>query len=212
VYSHPADSWDRAYRGHGHRCRLRQRRSLPEGTRLCCVPRRRSTVPRQYSTGGKARLLGISKRGNVYLRKILIHGARAAVLRIKRDRAPIGAWLDALDARAPKNVVVVAMANKLARIAWAVLRPVHRSERNGVACHFGCTGSLRSYRISAAHCISGTRRRVRTFDSRPLADCPLLISILSFTALLAYRIRSSRRIPNGWWRRGLRAAMCRSFE
>jgi transposase len=39
----------------------------------------------------------------------------------KRDRAPIGAWLDALDARAPKNVVVVAMANKLARIAWAVL-------------------------------------------------------------------------------------------
>jgi hypothetical protein len=51
----------------------------------------------------------------------LIHGARAAVLRIKRDRAPIGAWLDALDARAPKNVVVVAMANKLARIAWAVL-------------------------------------------------------------------------------------------
>lgn len=78
-------------------------------------------VPRQYSTGGKAKLLGISKRGNVYLRKILIHGARAAVLRMKRDRAPIGAWLDALDARAAKNVVVVAMANKLARIAWAVL-------------------------------------------------------------------------------------------
>jgi len=78
-------------------------------------------VPRQYSTGGKTKLLGISKRGNVYLRKVLIHGARAAVLRIKRDRAPIGAWLDALDARAPKNVVVVAMANKLARIAWAVL-------------------------------------------------------------------------------------------
>jgi transposase len=47
--------------------------------------------------------------------------ARAAALRIKRDRAPIGAWLDALDARAPKNVVVVATANKLARIAWAVL-------------------------------------------------------------------------------------------
>ena len=78
-------------------------------------------VPRQYSTGGKAKLLGISKRGNAYLRKVLIHGARAAVLRIKRDRARIGAWLDALDARAPKNVVVVAMANKLARIAWAVL-------------------------------------------------------------------------------------------
>ena len=79
-------------------------------------------VPQQYSTGGKARLLGISKRGNVYLRKILIHGARAAVLRIKRHRAPIGAWLDALDARAPKNVVVVAMANKLARIAGPCCR------------------------------------------------------------------------------------------
>jgi transposase len=78
-------------------------------------------VPRQYSTGGNTRLFGISKRGNPYLRKILIHGARAAVLHIKRDRAPIGAWLDALDARAPKNVVIVAMANKLARIAWAVL-------------------------------------------------------------------------------------------
>ncbi len=78
-------------------------------------------VPRQYSTGGKAKLLGISKRGNIYLRKVLIHGARAAVLRITRDRAAIGAWLDRLDARAPKNVVVVAMANKLARIAWAVL-------------------------------------------------------------------------------------------
>ena len=78
-------------------------------------------VPRQYSTGGKTKLLGISKRGNVYLRKVLIHGARAAVLRMKRDRVLIGAWLDALDARAPKNIVVVAMANKLARIAWAVL-------------------------------------------------------------------------------------------
>jgi transposase len=78
-------------------------------------------VPRQYSTGGKAKLFGISKRGQEYLRRILIHGARAAVLHIKRDRTPIGAWLDALDARAHKNVVIVAMANKLARIAWAVL-------------------------------------------------------------------------------------------
>ena len=78
-------------------------------------------VPRQYSTGGKARLFSISKRGNVYLRKMLIHGARAAVLRVKRDRAPFGPWLDRLDARAHTNVVVVAMANKLARIAWAVL-------------------------------------------------------------------------------------------
>jgi transposase len=58
-------------------------------------------VPRQYSTGGKAKLLGISKRGNIYLRKILIHGARAAAMRIKRDRFTIGAWMNALEARAP---------------------------------------------------------------------------------------------------------------
>lgn len=65
--------------------------------------------------------MGISKRGNTYLRKILVHGARAAVYRIKRDHAPIGAWMDALERRAHKNVLIVAFANKLARIAWAVL-------------------------------------------------------------------------------------------
>ena len=78
-------------------------------------------VPRQYSTGGKARLYGISKRGNNYLRKILIHGARAVVLRSKRDRITMGAWMTALEARAPRNVLIVATANKLARIAWAIL-------------------------------------------------------------------------------------------
>ena len=78
-------------------------------------------VPRQHSTGGKARLMGISKRGNFYLRKLLIHGARAAVVRMKPERAPFGGWLNGLEQRAPRNVVVTATANKLARIAWAVL-------------------------------------------------------------------------------------------
>jgi transposase len=78
-------------------------------------------VPKQYSTGGKAKLSGISKRGNRYLRKILIHGARAVVLRCKRDRLAMGPWVTALEARAPRNVLIVAAANKLARIAWAVL-------------------------------------------------------------------------------------------
>jgi transposase len=78
-------------------------------------------VPRQHSTGGKAKLLGISKRGNPYLRKILIHGARSVVLNSKRDQVQMGPWMTALGARAPRNVLVVAVANKLARIAWAVL-------------------------------------------------------------------------------------------
>src|SRR5580698_1193498 len=78
-------------------------------------------VPRQHSTGDKAKLYGISKRGNCYLRKILVHGARAVVLRSKRDRIAMGTWLTALETRAPRNVLIVAMANKLARIAWAVL-------------------------------------------------------------------------------------------
>ena len=78
-------------------------------------------VPKQYSTGGKAKLAGISKRGNNYLRKILIHGARSVVLRCKRERLAMGSWLTALEARAPRNVLIVAAANKLARIAWAVL-------------------------------------------------------------------------------------------
>ena len=78
-------------------------------------------MPRQYSTGGKARLLGISRRGNPYLRKILIHGARAAVVRMKRERSSFGPLMDALQTSAPFNVVVTATANKLARIVWAVL-------------------------------------------------------------------------------------------
>jgi transposase len=78
-------------------------------------------VPRQHSTGGKARLFGISKRGNSYLRKLLVHGARSAVLRVKRERSPFGPWLDALERRSPVKVVITAAANKLARVAWAVL-------------------------------------------------------------------------------------------
>jgi transposase len=78
-------------------------------------------IPRQHSTGGKARLYGITKRGNRYLRMILVHGARAVVLRSKRDRIAMGPWITALERRAPRNVLIVAMANKLARIAWAVL-------------------------------------------------------------------------------------------
>jgi transposase len=78
-------------------------------------------VPRQYSTGGKTTLYGISKRGNVYLRRMFIHGARAVLLRVKYDTAGLGHWVHQLEARAPRNKVIVAIANKLARIAWSVL-------------------------------------------------------------------------------------------
>ena len=78
-------------------------------------------TPRQMTTGGKPRLLGISKRGNRYLRKNLIHGARAALPYLVERETPLGRWARGLLARAHKNVVVVALANKLARIAWAVL-------------------------------------------------------------------------------------------
>ena len=78
-------------------------------------------VPRQYSTGGKQRLYGISKRGNIYLRRLLIHGARAVLFRIKQDTGGFGQWVHRLAQRAPHNKVVIAIANKLARIAWAVL-------------------------------------------------------------------------------------------
>ena len=79
-------------------------------------------VPRQTTTGGKPRLHGISKRGNRYLRKLLIHGARAALPGLAKGQTALGAWLQGLLKRAHYNTVVVALANKLARIAWAVLR------------------------------------------------------------------------------------------
>ena len=78
-------------------------------------------VPRQHSTGGRAQLLGISKRGDAYVRGLLIHGARA-VLRVsgkktdKRSR-----WVQAVAARRHKNVAVVALANRMARTAYALL-------------------------------------------------------------------------------------------
>jgi transposase len=78
-------------------------------------------VPKQHSTGGKTKLAGISKRGNRYSRRILIHGARSVVFRSKRERIAMGEWMNTLEARASRNVLIVAMANKLARIAWAVL-------------------------------------------------------------------------------------------
>jgi len=78
-------------------------------------------VPRQHSSGGKQTLLGISKRGYTYLRTLLIHGARA-VIRVAENKAQhAGSWLAGVMERRNKNVAAVALANKNARIIWALL-------------------------------------------------------------------------------------------
>lgn len=79
-------------------------------------------VPRQYSTGGKNVLLGISKRGDGYLRQVLIHGARSVIQQAARKDDKLSRWVMALCERRGKNRATVALANKLARIGWAVLR------------------------------------------------------------------------------------------
>ncbi len=83
-------------------------------------------VPRQHSSGGKTVLLGISKHGNRYLRTLLIHGARSALRTCGRRDDPQSRWMAATLQRRGPNVAAVAVANKHARIAWALLR---RGER-----------------------------------------------------------------------------------
>ena len=91
-------------------------------------------VPRQHSTGGKDRLLGISKRGDRYLRCLLIHGARVVTTRTawkeKEDRR--SQWLQGLLERRHRNVATVALANRMARTAWAVLTSGKPYEENHV--------------------------------------------------------------------------------
>lgn len=78
-------------------------------------------VPRQNSSGGKQRLGRISKRGDAYLRRLLVHGARAVLRWAKQKPDGASAWLSDLIARRPVNIATVAYANKTARIAWALL-------------------------------------------------------------------------------------------
>lgn len=78
-------------------------------------------VPREYRTGGKQKLLGISKRGNSYLRRLFVQGARSMMQHRDKQPAALSNWLAQLVSRAHQNVVIVALANKLLRMAWAVL-------------------------------------------------------------------------------------------
>jgi transposase len=77
-------------------------------------------VPRQYSTGGKATLLGISKRGDKNLRRLLVQCARVYMQHLERQKGALADWVRALLIRRHSNVVACALANKLARIAWAI--------------------------------------------------------------------------------------------
>jgi len=83
-------------------------------------------VPRQHSSGGKNVLLGITKRGDSYLRTLLIHGARSVMQAAQRRKEGPPAWLSALLGRKHPNIVAVALANRNARIAWALL--AHKRE------------------------------------------------------------------------------------
>ncbi|MFI8483404.1 IS110 family transposase, partial [Pseudomonas sp. NPDC078700] len=77
-------------------------------------------VPRQYSTGGRANLLGISKRGDKNLRRLLVQCARVYMQHLERQKGPLADWVRSLLTRRHSNVVACALANKLARIAWAI--------------------------------------------------------------------------------------------
>src|ERR1700674_870485 len=78
-------------------------------------------VPGEYTTGGKQKLLGISKRGNKYLRRLFIQGARSVVQQRHKQTPSLNHWLEQLPGRTHQNVVIVALANKLVRMSWAVL-------------------------------------------------------------------------------------------
>lgn len=78
-------------------------------------------TPRQHSSGGKDKLLGISKRGDAYLRCLLVHGARAAIKTNQDKNDRLSRWITNLQARRHANVVAVALANKMARMAWAMM-------------------------------------------------------------------------------------------
>ena len=79
-------------------------------------------MPRQHSSGGKQRLQGISKRGDGYLRSLLVHGARSVVRQTARKDDRLSRWVQRLVAERGVNKATVALTNKLARIGWAILR------------------------------------------------------------------------------------------
>lgn len=95
-------------------------------------------VPKQSGSGGKVNLLGISKRGDIYSRTLLIHGARSVLTHAKEPDP----WITQIRKRRPLNVVIVALANKIARPMWAVLAQELRYEKGHVSVKPAFAGAM----------------------------------------------------------------------
>jgi transposase len=149
-------------------------------------------VPRKF-TGGKPKLLGISKHGIKYLHKQLIHGARAALPYVSERDTPLGRWAKELMSRAHRNVAVVAFANKLARIAWAVLR---RGERF-VVTGMPVVAESSAGRAQSVHRSTGVCERVTTgwHDSRTALRKPGLKTARSDAGSF---MRTGARVSPSW--------------
>lgn len=87
-------------------------------------------VPKQYSSGNKQKLLGISKRGNVYVRTLLIQGAKSAVRVAINKEDHKSKWINAVKERRGSNIAAVALANKTVRTIWAILKNDKNYELN----------------------------------------------------------------------------------
>src|ERR1700756_3264135 len=106
---------------HRPNLRHRDRRSSTAGRDLCQGPRLCRLTPLQRSTGGKQKLGATSKMGERTLRRLLIIGSSAVVQQASKRGAPKGSWLEQMLTRKPRMLVTVALANKMARIVWALL-------------------------------------------------------------------------------------------
>lgn len=147
--------------------------SFAKGRDLAAWP---GLVPEQFSAGGRPKLLRISKRGNKYLRKLLIHGARSALPHLAGRATPLGRWAKGLLPRAHKNAAAVALASKLARIAWAVLRRGERFAAKGLAVAAEALAGRSLARPANDVCLGRKRDRLKaeTASWKPGTKCGAL--------------------------------------
>lgn len=108
-------------------------------------------VPKEHSSGDKKRLLGISKGGDTYIRTILIHGARAVLSNSGGKKDKRSMWLNNLKKRAEENVATVALANKIARTAWAIVRGNCDYNPNHIAREFADAAANNASEFATAH-------------------------------------------------------------